>query len=191
MKFNIKLCNHIIKENMDKGEFGLEKESLRVDVDGFLSHTRHPFEEQPNITRDFCENQLELITDVFDNVEDVLRHLEQLQSEVVETLQQLKTGKELLWPFSNPPYVKGEEDIPVAQFEEEQKEKTEYRNYLAGKYGKRKMLFSGIHLNYSFAEEMLKQGYQMQVSKEKQRVSQKERLNYQHYKNRLYLQLAL
>ena len=184
------LSDDLIKRNIHKGEFGLEKESLRIDCNGFLSHTKHPIEEHRYITRDFCENQIELITDVFDNVDDVLQHLKQLQTGVLQTLQQLETGKELLWPFSNPPYVKGEEDIPIAQFEEAQQEKTQYRHYLAEKYGKRKMLFSGIHLNYSFADEMLKEGYRMLLSRKEKDGSQPAVSTYQSYKNDLYLQLA-
>lgn len=190
MNLRPELKEDLIKRNIDKGEFGVEKESLRIDCNGFLAHTKHPFEEQSNITRDFCENQTELITDVFDNVDAVLLQLEQLQTKVVQTLQQLKTGKEFLWPFSNPPYVKGEEDIPIAQFEGEQKVKTQYRNYLAEKYGKRKMLFSGIHLNYSFADEMLREGYQISISKTETMLLQEEIPAYQLYKNHLYLQLA-
>lgn len=188
MNLALGLSDNLIKRSLNKGEFGLEKESLRVDGNGFLSHTKHPFEEQRNITRDFCENQTELITDVFDNVDAVLLQLEQLQTRVVHTLRNLKTGKEFLWPFSNPPYVKGEDDIPVAQFEGEQKEKTQYRNYLAEKYGKRKMLFSGIHLNYSFADDMLAEEYQIIVSRAEK--SKEEIPAYQLYKNHFYLQLA-
>ena len=195
------ISNNLIKEHIEKGEFGLEKESLRIDENGFLSHTRHPFEENGNITRDFCENQTELITDVFDNADDMLSQLRQLQTKVLQTLQRLEIGKEFLWPFSNPPYVRGEKDIPIAQFEGELKEKTRYRNYLADKYGKRKMLFSGIHLNYSLADELLRMGYKefLDELKHKDRIFtdmirgkllQKEIPDLQEYKNELYMQLA-
>lgn len=170
-----------IKENINKGEFGLEKEALRIDENGFLSHTKHPFAAHPNITRDFCENQVELVTDVFDSAADARQHLKELQSAVVKRLQQQKTKKEWLWHFSNPPYVKGEDDIPIAQFDYEQRSKTEYRNYLAEKYGKRKMLFCGIHLNYSFSDKMLQEAYQKVKS---------DFLNYQSYKDQVYLKLA-
>lgn len=199
MIMELKISNDLIRRHIEKGEFGLEKESLRIDEKGFLSHTKHPFEEE-KITRDFCENQTELITDVFDNAEDMLRHLRQLHIRVLRTLQGLETGREFLWPFSNPPYVKGENDIPIAQFEGEQADKTRYRNYLAEKYGKRKMLFSGIHLNYSLDSELLKEGYQayMEGIREKDfreegsRVEnfQKETPDFQWYKNGLYMQLA-
>lgn len=184
------LYKNLIKRYIGKAEFGLEKESLRVSEEGFLSHTEHPFEEQHNITRDFCENQIELITDVFEHAEDVLLHLQQLQAQVVQRLQQMETGKEWLWPFSNPPYVKGSDDIPIAQFSGIQAEKTEYRNYLAGKYGKGKMLFSGIHLNYSFTGEMLREGYQLFLSEEKKNFCKGEIPTFQSYKNHLYLQLT-
>lgn len=183
MDTKFQISENLIKKNMDKGEFGLERESLRIDEKGCLSHIKHPFKEHPNITRDFCENQIELITDVFDNAEDVLQNLMEVQTEVVSTLQQLESGKEFLWPFSNPPHVKDVEDIVVAKFQEEQKAKTQYRNYLAEKYGKRKMLFSGIHLNYSFVDEMLREGYE-------DFLSHREIESYQFYKNQFYLQLA-
>lgn len=182
MKTQFGLSDDFIKQNIANGEFGIEKESLRIDTNGYLSHTRHPFEAQPNITRDFCENQIELITDVFDSAEDALLHLERLQTTVVQTLQQLATGKEFLWPFSNPPYVKGEADIPIAQFEGKYKDKTKYRNYLAEKYGKKKMLYSGIHLNYSFSDKLLKKGYQASDFATKE--------TYQSYKDCMYLHLA-
>lgn len=193
-----------IKQNMEKGEFGLEKESLRIDEEGYLSHTKHPFGDRSDITRDFCENQIELITGVSDSAQEMLRQMFRLQTEVVLALQKLPTGKEYLWPFSNPPYVRGEEDIAVAQFDGGQERKTEYRNYLAGKYGKRKMLFSGIHLNYSFAEEMLRAEYQLLLSDTHPKAyntpvrhgdpADTGRLPnepvYQAYKDHVYLQLA-
>ena len=190
MKLHIEASNELIKKHMGKGEFGLERESLRIDENGFLSHTKHPFGEERNITRDFCENQTELITDVFDNVDDVLRHLRQLLTKVQQMLHQLETGREFLWPFSNPPYVRGESDIPIAQFQGDQAEKTRYRNYLAEKYGKRKMLFSGIHLNYSLPDEMIREGYQAFIDRSKAERSQAEIPDYQWYKSDLYMQLA-
>ncbi|MCM1498492.1 MAG: hypothetical protein NC124_08500 [Clostridium sp.] len=190
MEISFQFSRNLIRRNLEKGEFGLEKESLRVDHNGFLSHTKHPFEEQKNITRDFCENQIELVTAVFDQVHRVMQHLEELQITVLETLQGLETGREYLWPFSNPPYVKGESDIPIAQFDGDLKQKTQYRDYLAGKYGKSIMLFSGIHLNYSFADEMLKEAYQEALSKSGRQFLQTKEMTYPMYKNQVYLQLA-
>lgn len=97
----------------------------------------------------------------------------------VTTLLHLKTGKELMWPFSNPPYVLGEKDIPIASYEGVLRGKELYREYLAGKYGKRKMLFSGIHFNFSFSEEILEEGYRNSTF-----------VSLQEYKNQIYLELA-
>ena len=99
--------NPNIIKHMLEGHFGLEKESLRVTPEGYLAHTRHPFIDNPNMERDFCENQTELITDVTGSVEEAWENLAALQKKAVKTLLNLKTGKEYLWPFSNPPYVRG------------------------------------------------------------------------------------
>lgn len=164
---------------MLKGNMGLEKESLRVDCGGFLSHTKHPFLDNPNMERDFCENQTELITNVCDSAEAVWNELASLHKKAVAALWQLPSGKEVLWPFSNPPYVKGEADIPIAHYQGQLKGKEQYRQYLADKYGKKKMLFSGIHFNFSFSEEVLREGY-----KESGAASFRE------YKDSVYLELA-
>lgn len=177
MGFN--LNNQIIKEYLLKGGFGLEKESLRVDQKGYLSHTLHPFLDNPYIDRDFCENQVELITDPCASVDEAYRDLEIIHKETVKSLYTLETGSEILWPFSNPPYVKGEKDIPIASFHGNLKNKEYYRQYLASKYGKKKMLFSGIHVNYSFALELLKEDHK-----------DKDHCNFQEYKNDIYLNLA-
>lgn len=173
------LRNHIIKENILKGGFGLEKESLRVDEHGYLSHTNHPFLGNRYIDRDFCENQVELITDPGISVDKAYKDLEIIHRETVKSLYTLESGKEVLWPFSNPPYVKGESDIPVASFQGNLKSKEFYRQYLAKKYGKKKMLFSGIHVNYSFSLELLEEDYKTSHFH-----------NFKDYKNDIYLHLA-
>lgn len=169
-----------VREHFFEGGFGLEKEGLRVDLKGFLSHTPHPFGDDPRYDRDFCENQVELVTEVFDSVDEVWRSLVGMQQVLARVLAELPTGKELMWPFSNPPYVKGEEDVPIAQFFGEKKEKTIYRNYLAEKYGRKKMLYSGIHFNYSMSEALLKPLHRQCGAGE----------SYRDFKDHLYLRLA-
>ncbi|MCM1496170.1 MAG: hypothetical protein NC089_10285 [Bacteroides sp.] len=170
-----------IKKHMLRGYFGLEKESLRVTPEGYLAHTRHPFLNNPNMERDFCENQTELITDIAESVDGAWEQLAALQKKAVITLLHLKTGKELLWPFSNPPYIKSEKDIPIASYQGQQQGKERYREYLAEKYGKRKMLFSGIHFNFSFTEELLKADYEQ---------ASWAYPDFQTYKNHVYLELT-
>ncbi|MCD8086173.1 MAG: hypothetical protein LUF28_07620 [Clostridiales bacterium] len=160
------------------GSFGLEKESLRIDEAGFLAHTPHPFPDNPNIVRDFCENQTEINTSVQPSPHAAVAELERHTRTIQQTLAKL-TPREYLWPFSNPPYIRNEQDIPVAQFAGPQSNKTVYRNYLSKRYGRYKMTLSGIHVNYSFHEELLRRNFQ--------RSGQG---NYIDYKNDLYLTLA-
>lgn len=171
--------NLLVSKYIFQGEFGLEKESLRVNPQGFLAETKHPFLEYPNIERDFCENQIELITGVCTSVDEIYEQLRRLHNVVVNELLYLETGKEYLWPFSNPPYLSGEKDISIASFDGKLKGKELYREYLAEKYGKRKMLFSGIHFNFSFPEKLLKDGFQ-----------HSNKVSFSDYKNQVYLELA-
>lgn len=156
----------------------MEKESLRIDTNGFLSHTPHPFENNPNIDRDFCENQTEIITNVCFGADQVCKELDSRNKDVLKVLQN-NPQKELLWPFSNPPYVRNESDIPVASFSGRLKGKELYRNYLAEKYGKMKMLYSGIHFNFSFSEQLLREAFK-----------QSSYSSFEEYKNAVYLELA-
>ncbi|MCH5251705.1 MAG: hypothetical protein J1F22_01915 [Lachnospiraceae bacterium] len=167
----------LLIQYIGKGTFGLEKESLRVQPDGFLAQTANPFGDNPNIERDFCENQVEIITDVWDSAEEAWDQLKELHQQVIGILNQ---EGELLWPFSNPPYVRDESEIPIARYVGAKEEKTRYREYLAEKYGKKKMLYSGIHYNYTLPEELLQKMYQ----------EQKNSSSYETYKNNVYLKLV-
>ncbi len=152
--------NDRVRKLLLQGNFGLERESLRVTPDGHLSHTAHPFDaDDSRIVRDFCENQTEINTSVHKSAEMAMEELGQIDRRIVKRLRELPQP-ELLWPFSNPPYIMSEEDIPVAQFSGRQIEKTTYRNGLSDKYGRYKMTFSGIHFNYSFAGDLLRANYE-------------------------------
>ena len=67
----------------------------------------------------------------------------------------------------------------MAHFDGASVSKTAYRDYLSDKYGRYKMTFSGIHVNFSFAEELLRADFALQ-----------ELTDYTEYKNSLYLKLA-
>ncbi len=168
--------NDTIKEYIEQAEFGIERESLRISGDGRLAQTPHPFESNKNIDRDFCENQTELISDVFTSPEKVNEHLMYLQK-IVNS--RLKEQDEYLWPFSNPPRISGEDEIPVARYGGSLQSKSVYRQYLARKYGKVKMLFSGIHLNFSFTNELVRTAFE-----------QSGYDSFFDFKNSLYLRLA-
>ena len=168
--------NHTVRNCLIQAEFGIERESLRVSADGSLARTPHPFESHKNIDRDFCENQVEFISDVFNKPEQVNEQLLELQRFVNGKLRQ---NRELLWCFSNPPRISGEEEIPVAEYTGSLRNKSVYRRYLAQKYGKIKMLFSGIHLNFSFTQELVEAAFE-----------QSGKLDFTDFKNDLYLKLA-
>ncbi len=173
MIFNIN--NELIQKYLFSATFGMEKESLRIDKNGNLSKTPHPFTDK-HFERDFSENQLEIITDVFDSTEKVYQHLYNLQKQASNALAKLNTGREYLWCFSNPPYVKDDADIPIANYKGE---KLGYRKYLSKKYGKRKMLFSGVHFNFSFGEALLKTAFDLS-----------DYSDFTEFKNSVYLELA-
>lgn len=176
---SINFNNSIVKKYMMEGYFGLEKESLRITPDGFLSRTKHPFADNPSIDRDFSESQVELITTVSDSIDDVWEELSALHKKTVRKLLHLESGREYLWPFSNPPYVRGEGDIPIARYQGKRKKKEQYREYLAQKYGKMKMLFSGIHFNFSFPDIIFEEGWKNSPFS-----------SCQEYKNYVYLELS-
>ena len=170
--------NQSVREHILEGNFGLEKESLRIRKDGMLSHSPHPFEDDEHIVKDFCENQTEINTSVHANAREALEELEFHNRRIYERLESLPE-REYLWLFSNPPYIQNESDIPVAVFEGKEVSKTAYREYLSKKYGRYKMTFSGIHVNYSFSERLLKANFQ-----------DERETDYQEYKNKFYLELA-
>ena len=170
--------NHDVKEHILEGNFGLEKESLRIKKDGTLSHSPHPFTDDTHIVKDFCENQTEINTSVHTSAKEAIEELKFHNRRIYERLESLPE-REYLWLFSNPPYIENESDIPVAVFGGIEVSKTAYREYLSTKYGRYKMTFSGIHVNYSFSEKLLEADFKYQ-----------KETDYQEYKNKFYLELA-
>lgn len=167
--------DQIQKELLFKGFFGLEKESLRVTQDGYMAQTPH-HTDHPGIVRDFCENQPEINTQCHPTLEMALEEMHELHLLVEQTAS--KHG-ELIWPFSSPCKIRNEKDIPVAQYTGKEAGKTAYREYLAGKYGRYKMTFCGIHFNFSFPEELLKRSFEFSNEKD-----------YNKFRDGFYLDLA-
>ena len=140
------------KSDIFKGYFGLERETLRVTSAGRLALSPHPFKSK-RLSRDFCENQLEIITPVCDSVKGALNALGKLDAYARITIS--KRG-ETLWLYSNPPYFESEKEIPIAQYKGKLSFEYDYRAFLEKRYGKRIMLYSGIHFNFSFRDEFFK-----------------------------------
>ncbi len=142
------------------GGYGLERETLRVDSCGRLAKSLHPFTD-PHIQRDFCEYQMELITPVCKSLDDMMAQLAQLDQKTRSVLQE---QGEQIWLYSNPPYVASDTEIRLAQYHDKDEGKYTYRKQLESRYGRRKMLYSGIHFNLSFSDDYLAKEQQSQPS---------------------------
>lgn len=170
--------NEVVRSLLFKGCFGLEKESLRVNPDGTFAHTLHPFPDDSNLVYDFCENQTEINTEVAGSAKEVLELLKFYTGKIHKKLADLPTP-ELLWPFSNPPYIKNERDIPIARHNVKAEYNEGYREYLANRYGRYKMALCGIHVNFSFDDSLLKADFALG-----------DFTDFNEYKNEQYLSLA-
>ncbi len=177
------LQDEYIRKYLLKGAFGLEKENLRVLSDGSLSHTPHPAPSDSHIVRDFSEGQIEINTDPYPSAEEAVAALSKHEKDLKKILSGLPKP-EYLWPFSNPPYIKGEDDIPIAEFTGEDAWKTEYRKHLSCVYGRYKMTFSGIHVNYSLAEELLRREAELRG------IREDDDKGYREFKDRFYVSLT-
>ncbi len=133
---------------------GVEKESLRTQPNGALATTPHPKGlgsalTHPNITTDFSESQVELITGVHAGVQDCLDELVQVQQATLHAL-----GDEMLWVSSMPCRLPEDDAIPLGQYGTSNvgRSKTVYRMGLGYRYGRRMQTISGIHYNWSLPD---------------------------------------
>ena len=90
--------NYDVKKHILEGNFGLEKESLRIKKDGALSHSPHPFPDDMHIVKDFCENQTEINTSVHTSAKGAVEELEFHNRRIYERLESLPE-REYLWLF--------------------------------------------------------------------------------------------
>ncbi len=130
---------------------GLEKESLRVDVDGHISRTPHPRAlgsalTHPYITTDFSEALLEFVTPPFTDSEETLVFLTHVHQFAYRQLD-----PEVLWSASMPCIVVGEESVPIADYGRSNvgRMKRVYRKGLSYRYGRVMQTISGVHFNMS------------------------------------------
>ena len=136
------------------GQKGIEKEALRLDLDGYLSRTPHP----PNlgsaltnrfITTDFSEALLEFVTPVYTSTWEALNFLCDVHQFTYECLD-----NELLWVASMPCRIPADDEIPLARYGKSNvgQMKTIYRRGLGHRYGRHMQTIAGIHFNYSLPE---------------------------------------
>lgn len=162
------------------GNFGIERETLRVDENGYLAKTDHPEEfgdkaHNPYITTDFSESQIEVITPALADIKETYNFTRALYD-----IAAMEIGDEYLWPQSMPCIIPDDKDIPVAKFSNHSKEAQEYREKLLLKYGGKKQLISGIHYNFSFDENIIEILYE----------DSEKNLSYKEFKNSIYLKIA-
>ena len=138
---------HHLELLFQQGTLGIEKESQRVYADGSIVTSPHPkaFGNRrfhPYIQTDFAESQLELVTPPMKKLEDTLRWLSAIHEVTLRTLPE----DEFIFPFSMPAGLPPEEQIKVAQLDNQ--EDVAYREHLVQSYGKYKQMVSGIHYNF-------------------------------------------
>lgn len=144
----------LARSHWDGFRKGVEKEGLRVDADGFIAQTPHPDVlgstlTHPQITTDYSEALLELITPVCNSTEELLRWLTD-----IHTFVQLHLGNEVLWAASMPCRLDGDASIPIADYGTSNigRLKHVYRQGLAVRYGRVMQSIAGAHYNFSLPE---------------------------------------
>lgn len=130
---------------------GVEKESLRVDDDGFLSLQPHPAAlgsalTNKYITTDFSEALLEFVTPAFPTTWEALQFVCDIHQFTYSHLDE-----EMLWSASMPCMIPADEDIPLAQYGPSNvgRMKSIYRRGLGFRYGRQMQVIAGVHFNYS------------------------------------------
>lgn len=174
----------IIKKNklqqlFFEGNFGIERETLRVNKNGQLALTPHPktFGNRayhPYIQTDFSESQLEFITATKNSVEEVYRQLEAIHDVAYRSI----SDEELLWANSMPAGLPEADSIPIIKVEDQSQ--IDYRLMLAKKYGRKRQVISGIHYNFSFSDDFIEVLYQASGQHD----------NLIEFKNRVYMHIS-
>ncbi|MBH2030442.1 MAG: glutamate--cysteine ligase [Moraxellaceae bacterium] len=166
---------------------GLERESLRMQSNGFLSQKNHPDAlgsalTHPHITTDYSEALMEFITTPKTTIAAALDELRDIHSVVH---QQLEEG-ERLWPLSMPCMLDdNEENIRLAQYGASNigRFKTLYRHGLGVRYGRRMQTISGVHYNLSFPDQLFA------VLQQHETKSELKQLSLQDYRSHRYFGL--
>jgi len=138
---------------------GVEKESLRIHLNGSIAQTAHPQVlgsalTHPHITTDYSEALLELVTPVCNSVSDILQSLNSIHQFVTKHIE-----PEYLWAASMPCLLHGEESIPIAHYGTSNigQMKHVYRRGLGYRYGKTMQSIAGIHFNFSLDDTFWKE----------------------------------
>lgn len=143
---------HLLKGGLK----GLEKESLRLNHQGQIATTPHPQAlgsalTHPEITTDYSEALVELITPAFPTAEEALTSLGHIHRFVYQHL-----GDESLLATSMPIGLHGDDSIPIARYGSSNigMMKHIYRRGLSYRYGRTMQSIAGLHFNYSLNEAL-------------------------------------
>ncbi|MFV0424671.1 MAG: bifunctional glutamate--cysteine ligase GshA/glutathione synthetase GshB [Bacilli bacterium] len=168
--------NNASKEMILNNQYGMEREMLRVrdKQNSLLSHPEVFGLKTKNsyITTDFAENQLEVVTPIFETIQKTLDFNEALYDIVALELK----PNELLWPLSMPCDLSN--GVVFAKFPESSNYEN-YRKHLIKKYGENVQMISGIHFNFSFGEQFLSALYKELKCNE----------TFNNFKNTVYLKI--
>ena len=151
-----------LRTHQEKGFFknlqilrGIERESLRVTQEGKISQNSHPKNlgsplTSEDITTDFAEALVELVTPTFESTEELFAHLSLLHKFLYSEMEE-----EILWNFSMPCAFQSEQEIKIAEYGKTNSGmlKHIYRKGLRLRYGSIMQCVSGIHFNFSLSED--------------------------------------
>ena len=103
-----------------------------------------------DITTDFAEALVELVTPTFESAEELFGHLSLLHKFLYSEM-----GEEILWNFSMPCAFQNEQEIKIAEYGKTNSGllKHIYRKGLRLRYGSIMQCVSGIHFNFSLSED--------------------------------------
>ena len=153
-----RLPDWLAPQHLQGMQRGIEKESLRMQSNGYLAQTPHPQAlgsalMHPHITTDYSEALMELITPPLAHPQQALNFLRDLHVMVQQNLPEGET----LWPMSMPCMLdNNEENIPLAHYGSSNlgQFKTLYRHGLGVRYGRRMQTIAGVHYNISFPDRL-------------------------------------
>jgi glutamate--cysteine ligase len=141
---------------LSRGLRGIERETLRITPNGQLAMTPHARAlgsalTHPEITTDYSESLLELITPAQNDIAQGLARLDAIHRYAVSAID-----GELLWSQSMPCPLPAEPEIPIAWYGTSHigMIKHVYRRGLALRYGRAMQCIAGIHYNFSVADSL-------------------------------------
>ena len=164
---------------------GIERESLRMQSNGFLSQKNHPKAlgsalTHPHITTDYSEALMEFITTPQSTIAAALDELRDIHTVVHQHLEE----GERLWPLSMPCMLDdNEENIQLAQYGTSNigRFKTLYRRGLDVRYGRRMQTISGVHYNLSFPDQLFAELQQQESDQELKQLSAQDYRSHRYF----------